>query len=409
MKTALSMVGLFIGSMWQSGQPYPPPEDLKCPEGLQRVMVEPPNDQYKFLHDAAIASHKGMLIAGWYSCPEGEIVGESLIRARRSRDGGKTWSAPEVIASDREKQGIFYVPVNFLSHKGTLYAFVGIMKGHDRIESTRAYVLDETHDQWVSKGDIANLFLDNTAPTRMANGNFIMAGRMAAEPGRKPLSPAVAISKGDDLLGRWKVIPIREPEGAVGGCPETTLLVRNNALTALVRRNGSLVPGLFHSRDFGGSWSEEQEHQFRAGPVKMYSGTLSTGQIYVLFSYPLQSGNKFSRRLLVLGVSRPGEDRLARLWKIREGSPDGPSSAHYPCAIEHEGKLLVVYTADFPSRRACELAIIPVASLKADAVGGSVRHHGIQPSPLRPTREGVPPRLGCRWKLLGCGFAALDR
>jgi len=354
-------------ALWLADRPYPPPETLQAPAGLERVTVEPPNDRYRFLHDAALAVHRGTLVVGWYNCPEKEIVGESLIRARRSTDGGKTWSDAEVVAADRAGAGIFYVPVNFLSHNGTLYALVGIMGGHDLIRSTRAFVFDEARQQWISQGDIAELFLDNTAPIRMANGNYIMSGRMATQLGRKPTIPAVAVSNGDDVLGRWKVLPIGDPRAALGGCPESTLLIRDNALTALVRREGSLTPGIFHSRDWGATWSEEQDQRFRAGPAKMYSGTLSTGQNFVLFNYPLQDAHTFSRRTLVLGVSRPQETGLARLWRINVAEPPGPSTAHYPCAVEHAGKLCVVYTVDYPGRRACELATIPLAALRVDA------------------------------------------
>ena len=57
------------------------------------------------------------------------MVGESLIRGRRSHDGGCSWSDVEVLASDRTKQGILYVPVAPFSDRDTLYAFVTNMRG----------------------------------------------------------------------------------------------------------------------------------------------------------------------------------------------------------------------------------------------------------------------------------------
>jgi hypothetical protein len=46
------------------------------------------------------------------------------------------------------------------------------------------------------------------------------------------------------------------------------------------------------------------------------------------------------------------------------GTPDRPTPSHYPCAIEHDGRLFVLYTAGLSGRRQCELAIIPITSLQ---------------------------------------------
>jgi hypothetical protein len=96
-------------TLWPSDRPFPAVKELAFPEGMTHTVIERSDtDRYKFLHDPAIAAHKGVLFAAWYNCPEKEMVGESLIRARRSADGGRTWSAPEVIASDRAGEGVLY-------------------------------------------------------------------------------------------------------------------------------------------------------------------------------------------------------------------------------------------------------------------------------------------------------------
>ena len=112
------------------------------PCGIEHVLVESgDSDRYQFLHDPAIEFHKGELFAAWYNCPEKEIVGESLIRCRRSKDGGKTWSALEVIAEDTSRDSTYYVPAQLLSHGGVLHAFVGKMKGHDLITTCVVFVI----------------------------------------------------------------------------------------------------------------------------------------------------------------------------------------------------------------------------------------------------------------------------
>lgn len=346
----------------------PTPGCLSPPEGIEHVMVEPSTtDQYHFLHDAVIVVHREMFMAGWYNCPEREIEDESLIRARRSHDGGKTWSSLEVVASDRAGEGVFYVPVQFLSHHGTLHAYVGKMKGgHDRIVSCAVYELDEDNGTWLPRGEIADLFLPNTTPFRMVSGDFIMAGRMASRLGQKPLIPAVAISSGEALTGRWRVIPLGSQELPAGHCPETALLEQNGELLALVRNGGSSTPLVYRSWDNGETWREIRQHGFRAAPVKMYAGTLTTGQHYVLFNYPLRDGESFSRRFLVLGVSRPNEMYPVAFWRIQGAEHGDPSMAHYPCAVEHRGRIFIVYTAHYANLRACELAIVPISSLETE-------------------------------------------
>lgn len=347
--------------LWQEGVPFPRPEDLSYPQGATDVMVHRSgSDGFDFLHDAAIVQHKGTLFAAWYNCPRGEMAGQSLIRGRRSQDGGRTWSGVEVIAADREKRGILYVPVAFASHRGTLYAFVTNMKGGpDLVHDCEAFVLDEKTNAWISRGFIAGPFLPNCAPQRLADGNFIMAGRTADQPGRKPTIPAVAISRGEDLTAPWSLVRLLPTGKLADGqnipFPETTVMVEGRQVTALVRREkgGSLI---FFSQDDGRTWSEPHEHNFPMEGSKIYAGRLSTGQRYVLCNYPCAT----RRALLVIAVSRPGETALSKMWKIRDGySPSlksGPEWS-YPCAIECDGKLWVVYTSE---KHHCVLTTIPV-------------------------------------------------
>jgi hypothetical protein len=341
--------------------------DVTFPTGIEHVRVErSDSDKYDFLHDPAIELHKGEVFAAWYNCPKQEIVGESLIRCRRSKDGGRTWSALEVIAEDASRDGTYYVPAQLLSHGGVLHAFVGKMKGHDLITTCAVYVLNETTNRWQPRGDIADLFLPNCQPVKMTDGNWIMAGRVASRFGVKPYIPAVAISTGDQLTGRWKVVPLQAEELSPAHCPETTVWVEGRELLALTRNNTGAVPFAYASYDHGRTWSAVTDHRFTASTSKLYAGHLSTGQRYVVFNLPKDGEKGFnSRETLVIGVGRPGELALVKTWCVQEHStPDRPPASHYPCAIEHQGRLLVLYTAGREGRRQCELASIPIASLK---------------------------------------------
>ena len=241
-------------ALWDPATPFPSRKDLPYPKGATDCVVHRASaDGYGFLHDCALVEHKGTLLAAWYNCPRGEMVGESVIRGRRSTDGGRTWSNVEVIAADRERRGIMYVPVALVSHGGTLHAFITNMKdGPDRVHACEAFVLDEKTNAWISRGLIAGPFIANCAPQRLADGNFIMAGRMAEQLGQKPTIPAVAISQGEELAKPWtlvRLLPDGElPGGLRLGCPETTVIVDGPELTCACPPRERQFPGLLQSR-----------------------------------------------------------------------------------------------------------------------------------------------------------------
>jgi len=345
-------------TLWSKRKPFPTPDQLTRPHGVRDLIVHRAGaDEYSFLHDSTIVEHRGILFAAWYNCPEREIVDASVIRGRRSRDGGVTWSDVEVIAKD-PKRKIFYVPNVFLSHKGTLWTFVLRMTGHDLPTQVEAFALDEAANRWEPKGFIAELFLPNCPPIRMSDGNFVMAGRMADLRGEKPLRPAVAISQGDQLLRPWKTVPLSAP-GQTYACPETTLLVERYRLTAFYRRRRK-VELMSKSTDCGRTWTTPAETNFPVVYAKMFAGTLSTGQHYLLSNTP---GREHSRGLLTIAVTRPGEAVFSKMWKLRDGYATdlkaGPEWS-YPSAIEHRGKLFVVYTSE---KHHCALSVIPIASI----------------------------------------------
>ena len=68
------------------------PETAPAYPGMKVSIIQRPDQQYLFLHDTAITEHKGILYAAWYNCPAEECKGTSVIRGRKSTDGGKTWS-----------------------------------------------------------------------------------------------------------------------------------------------------------------------------------------------------------------------------------------------------------------------------------------------------------------------------
>ncbi len=345
-------------ALWDEQVPWPALHERQRPEGAVDVLVHRACEEYRFLHDNAVVWHADTLFAAWYNCPRHEMQEASAIRGRRSRDGGRTWSGVEVIADDRAGKGILYVPVAFLSHGGTLYAYVTNMVGADLVVNCEVFALDEAAGRWESRGFIADMFLPNCTPVRMDDGNFIMAGRVADRPRTKPEWPAVAISDGENLARPWTVVRLMDER--LPPFPETTVWVDGADVTAMVRAPGG--GRAFTSGDYGRTWSGPLPNNLPIEHSKLYAGLLSTGQRYLVWNVPAEPGGR-RRNELVIGVGRPGGQRLAAVWQIRHGhSPElgvGPEWS-YPYAVEHDGKLYVIYTSQ---KNHSAMTIIPVESL----------------------------------------------
>lgn len=346
---------------------------LQYPMGIRHVMVETSEGAYKFLHDPAIIAHHDRLIAAWYNCPEGEIVEESSIRARRSMDGGLTWSEPEVIAEDKGKNGIFYVPAQLFSNKGNLFAFVGKMTAHDRIVNTTLYKYDEQGSSWIEKGEVAPLFLPNCAPVQLSNGSWLISGRVASSLGNLPLIPAVMISDGDDVEGTWRIVKLSETEYREDQYPETTVMVEGENLVAFVRSDGvQNQPDVYWSTDNGNSWEAVKRHDFSAISAKFYAGRLQDGRGYIVYNHLPEGKYKAytfdDRQILAISLSENPASPLhfSRTYKVQSAGTGTPALSHYPSVLEHNGNLYIIYTASFKgeTKRQCQLAIIPLASLE---------------------------------------------
>jgi hypothetical protein len=351
--------------LWHPDTTVPTRDELTRPNGARDVLVHHGDtDRYHFLHDTCIAAHDGELHTAWYNCPDREIHGESVIRGRRSPDAGQTWSDVETILADESGEGLHSVPPQLYVDSGKLYCFVGVMVGPDLIRRCDLYVRDDKSGMWQLVGKIADAFQQNTAPVRMANGEYILPGRRSAEIDGYSDMSAVAIC--DRIDGDWQLVTL--PTGDL--CkphPETTVYADTDhtmgteLISALVRNDGGF-PQVFESRDFGRTWFGPISQNMPIGAAKMYAGKLSTGQRYLLSNV----NSDGYRELLTISVSAPDSEQLSRMWSIRNGadwSVEGAkigSEWSYPSAIENDGMLYVVYTSE---KRHCAMTAIPVESL----------------------------------------------
>jgi hypothetical protein len=210
------------------------------------------------------------------------------------------------------------------------------------------------------------MFLPFCSPQRMADGNWAIGGE------HYWFDAAVAISKGDDFT-RWELVDATRPEAFRLLFPESAVINQDDRLIIFCRPNPyakNLTAPVSESRDCGRTWTPLCLSNFPLANSKPFSGRLSTGQNYLLTN-SLEEG----RCLLSIAVTGPEGGLFRRIFKLRhqqwparrlwggygDGSGAGkPTEWSYPSAMEHDGKLYIVYTQ---GKEDCVLSIVPIGVL----------------------------------------------
>jgi len=362
--------------LWDPNRPVP--TSAECPrlKDVQFYVVqprEPEVDGYNWLHGAAICWHEGRLYATFGHNRGSENTASEVADGRVSTDGGKTWGPVFAIddAPNRESDPAVSHGV-LLSHAGRLGAFQG--EFHDRMQDvhTCAYRRDEDTGRWQPLGVVAEQgFWPMQEPLKMDDGNWIMAGISVHAGYGGPDDPAaVAISRGDDFR-KWDVVRIPKPKDLVMWGEST--VIPDGARVLLISRWSKPWALAATSNDYGRTWTEIRASNLPMSASKPYAGTLSTGQRYLIGTTTADAGNR--RRPLTIAVSRPGRRYFSRIYRIRDAIDDGCGESDaqcrlaYPYAVEHEGRLYVIYSNDGGrggNRNSAELAVIPIRSLRAE-------------------------------------------
>ncbi len=357
--------------LWSAAGPVPKAAELSEAQGVRFQLIkanEPERDGYIWLHGVGLGWHKGKLYASFgHNKGEENTQGEEA-RGRVSSDGGKTWSDTFTIgtgpAPDRAvSHGVF------LSNGGKLWAFHGAFVGRMQEVHTRAYLLDETSGRWDELGVVVDGgFWPMQVPLKMADGNWIMSGIVVGDGN----PAAVAVSRGDDLT-KWDLVRIPKPERQkMWG--ESTVIVDGARVLNVARFGGKPTALVAVSDDYGRTWTKSLPSNLPMATSKPYTGTLSTGQRYLVCTTTADTGGR--RAPLTIAVGRAGENAFRKVYRIRNaestagpGESNARASLSYPYAVEHDGLLYVGYSNSGGrggNHNSAELAIIPVASLKVD-------------------------------------------
>ncbi|OGV58039.1 MAG: hypothetical protein A2283_15965 [Lentisphaerae bacterium RIFOXYA12_FULL_48_11] len=366
-----------IVKIW-NGDQIPKTADMPVLQNITFNVIKPyefDKDGYRFLHGVALAWHKGNLYASFGHNRGGENTDTEEARVRVSENGGKTWSRTITMDSGDEP-GLGVSHGVFLSHCGRLWAFHGAYSGTMTKVHARAYLLNEESGKWEYKGVvIEGGFWPLQEPLKMSDGNWIMSGISVG----KGNPAAVAISHGEDFT-KWDLVVIpKQPDLKMWG--ESGVFLDGRRIVNIARRDGAQPTVLVASSgDYGRTWAESKAGNLPMAASKPYTGTLSTGQHYMICSTTADGGNR--RSPLTIAVTRPGETVFSKIYVIRHARfPEGPGESHekvalsYPYAVEHENKLYVGYSnsgggigrkgqgRELWNNNSAELAIIPVSML----------------------------------------------
>ncbi len=333
---------------------------------VERIIVNPPDEEFGFLHEAAIIEFGGVLYAAWYNCPVYELNGYTPICERRSTDGGRTWSERRVICGDPGGK-ILYCPPVFGIDGGRLYLFVNQMVAPDHIHALDLYVLNPETDRFEKLWSRPVPFKLNTNAVRLSGGKRMLPGRVGVLDGF-PNTPAVLLSadgRSDDgrLDTEWRLVRIMKngdlPDGSALVHPEISVIENRGVLWMFCRDDARRVPLVFRSGDGGETWSGPMAHDIPIIASKIYCGTLTGGRNYLIANI-----DKGDRSRLAVYFSEKGSVRFTKRMILFDGSLPGANctttACHYPAACEANGKLYVLATLNYDSftRRGAVLFVV---------------------------------------------------
>lgn len=305
-------------------------------------------DEYHFLHEAAVIEFHGIIFTAWYNNREKELQGETVIRGRRSADGGKTWSDAELIAKDPEGK-LLYCPPVFAICDDQLYLLANTMVSADHMHSLELYSFDEKDQKFHFRWSRAIPFKLNTNAVHLPNGGLLLPGRVA-EPDGFPSTPAVLIADSGKIDGEWRLVKIQEnnlmPDGSSLLHPELSAIVMEHSIYMFCRNDEQLIPLLYRSDDLGEHWTGPFQHNIPFINSKIYSGTLSDGRNYVIGNiFCPDRDSSWNREHLAIFFSEPHSMNFSKGFFLRDGEDRNLQlfpQWSYPAACEANGKLYVI-------------------------------------------------------------------
>lgn len=344
------------------------PFDLPRIPAMKSCIVNAPDEEFSFLHEAAIISFHGVLYAAWYCNAELELHGRTPILMRRSFDHGVTWTQREILADDPTGT-ILYCPPVFGICDDRLYLLLNEMwKKPDHMHALDLYVLDESTGTFQFLWSRPLPFKLNTNVYTLPDGRLLLPGRIA-QMDSFPNTPAVLISDSGKIDAEWRLVHIAPdgnlPDGSAYVHPELSAIVQEGRTWIFCRNDQRNVPIVYTSDDSCAHFSGPLTHDIPFSSSKIYSGTLSDGRNYVI------GNTDRSRTRLALFVSEPGSMEFTRGYVLQDGPCPELGCGwmwHYPVACEADGNLYIICTINtdvgtIGRRRGAVLFTVPLSAI----------------------------------------------
>jgi hypothetical protein len=331
---------------------------------------------YCYSHHASLGVHGGMLYAFWSNGLLGEDE-PSQVQCWSVRDAQGVWSTPRVLARAPTNPAV-HPEMTTVINGGTavsaryLTSFYSEYKGRPSDGaggegkwslplSTGVQVLNAHSGAWTHRGIVLEDMLLNEGPRRTARGRWIMTGE--DHRGRT----RVAYSDAEDPADRaWRMVGVPKGEGPVFK-NEASWYQRPDGKLALVLRDDGRSGRIWVSlsADQGVTWEEPQPTNLCDAVSKCYVGQLSDGAYYII-----SNPNPERRRIpLTIALSDDGVrfDRVAIL-RDEDTAPRLPgrykgSGYQYPNAVQHAGKLHIIYSVNKEEIEVQSIPLVEMAGL----------------------------------------------
>ena len=324
------------------------PMELPEAKGTTAMVYRAEAGGWQFNLHSFIAHYKGKFWAIWSSGRVDEDSGSQLIRYATSPDG-LTWSEARVLAPDPDGEtGPWrWMASGVYVEAGRLFALGSLNQRNappgGPWANARLVRFVWTGAVWQEDRVVAENSVVYFPPLRIADRDFFV-WRDSRAHFFTAWSPAGA--------DRWTVtrVPGPVPDYRMS---ETSAYVDPEGTVHLIIRDQGYTRRLYHavSFDAGSTWTIPVKTNYPDAVSKNMSGRLSNGWYY-LISNPKAAGAN-ARDPLAITFSRDGWT-FAQPWALRKNGPPlrhkgvakGPHSFQYSHAIEHDGKLWVIYATN---------------------------------------------------------------
>jgi hypothetical protein len=321
------------------------PELLPGAPGRTATVFRAEEGQWQFNLHSFIAHHAGRFWAIWSSGRVDEDSSSQFIRFATSTDG-QHWSESRVVAGDPDGEN---GPQRWLAsglyvEKGTLYA-LGCLNEGDRDgkiwANAKLVRLKWTAEGWKDESIFADNCMVYYPPLKVQGRDFFVWRDDAAH---------FFTARSLPQKGQWEVKkhPNFPPDYRLS---ETAAFADAEGTLHLIIRDQGMTKRLYHSLSFdhGDTWTLPVKTNYPDAVSKNFAGRLKDGTFF-LINNPKTSG---LRDPLTISFSRDGwtfsipkilrRDSPARRYL---GKAKGDHSFQYADAMEHGGRLHVIYAVN---------------------------------------------------------------